>query len=360
MFMGFNGIHMGLSTIARMSDARSRSISAENFTGEKGKAAMELEGTGKEPARELGRGWKVSPSIIVPGGTMVELGKIEGSGCIQHIWCTTMPEKWRSLILRMYWDGEETPSVEVPLGDFFCNGWCRVSLVNSAPVAANPSGGFNSYFPMPFRKGARILLENLDQEDAVFYYQIDYILTEVEDDAAYFHAQFRKSTPVKDGIHTILDGVRGKGQYVGTYAAVQVNNNGWWGEGEIKFYMDGDREYPTICGTGTEDYFGGAWNFEFPKGRYCEFSTQYLGLNQVIRPDGLYSSNTRFGMYRFHIMDPIRFEEELKVTIQDLGWRSNGRYLKRSDDIATVAYWYQAEPHGVFPELPGKDELEVI
>lgn len=358
--MRFDGMNMGLNNLAKVSDAQSRSISAENFTGEKGKAAMAVEGTGKKASRMLGKGWKVSPSINVPGNTEVELGRIEGSGCIQHIWCTTLPEKWRMLILKIYWDGEENASVEAPLGDFFCNGWCKGSLVNSLPIVVNPSGGFNSYFPMPFAKSARIVLENLDEEEVVFFYQIDYILTEIDKEQAYFHAQFRKSTPVQDGVHTILDGVKGKGHYVGTYMAIQVNNNGWWGEGEIKFYLDGDKDYPTICGTGTEDYFGGAWNFEFPKGTYCEFSTPYLGLNQVIRPDGLYSSNTRFGMYRFHIMDPIRFHKDLKVTIQDLGWRAGGKYLKRTDDISTVSYWYQIEPHGKFPLPLSKDELEVI
>lgn len=358
--MGFNGINMGLHNIAKLSNAKSRSISAENFKGKKGMAAKAETGTGEHAARELGLGWKVSPSILIPGKSVVELADIQEAGCIQHIWCTTAPEKWRFLVLRMYWDNEEYPSVEVPLGDFFCNGWCQVSLVNSAPIVTNPSGGFNSYFPMPFRESAKISIENLDDEEIVFYYQIDYVLTEIPDDIAYFHAQFQESIPVKNGIHTIVDNIKGKGQYVGTYAAVQVNNNGWWGEGELKFYLDGDKEYPTICGTGTEDYFGGAWNFEFPKGEYCEFSTQYLGLNQVIRPDGLYISNTRFGMYRFHIMDPIRFENDLRVTIQDLGWRSGGRYLKRRDDIATVAYWYQTEPHAIFPPFPTKDELEVI
>lgn len=161
-------------------------------------------------------------------------------------------------------------------------------------------------------------------------------------------------------VHTILDGVKGKGHYVGTYLAWQVNNNGWWGEGEIKFYLDGDDEFPTICGTGTEDYFGGAWNFEFPPGQYGIYSTPYLGLCQVIKPDGLYRSQQRFGMYRWHVRDPIRFEEDLRVTIQALGWRSGGRYLPLQDDIASTAFWYQTEPHAPFPPLPDRDGLEVI
>jgi hypothetical protein len=147
---------------------------------------------------------------------------------------------------------------------------------------------------------------------------------------------------------------------VGTYIAWGVNNSGWWGEGEVKFFLDGDDEFPTICGTGTEDYFGGAWNFEHPKGEYGAFSTAFLGLPQVVKPDGLYRSQQRFGMYRWHIPDPVRFEEDLRVTIQALGWRSGRRYLPLQDDISSVAYWYQAEPHAAYPQLPGPDGLEVI
>ena len=219
----------------------------------------------------------------------------------------------------------------------------------------------NSYWEMPFRKSARITIENLADEEVVLYYQITYALTEVPDDVAYFHAQWRRNNPLPyKEVHTIVDGIQGWGHYVGTYIAWGVNNTGWWGEGEVKFYIDGDDEFPTICGTGTEDYFGGAWNWEYPKGEYGVYSTPFLGLPQVIKPDGLYQSQQRFGMYRWHIMDPIRFEEDLRVTIQALGWRSGGRYLPLQDDIASVAYWYQTEPHAPFPPLPDGDYLEVI
>ncbi|WP_253298165.1 glycoside hydrolase family 172 protein [Paenibacillus sp. MSJ-34] len=359
--MTFNGLGLGLHNISLLSKAKTRSISAENFTGEKGKGGMATEGTAKQCARDLGVGWKVSPSILIQGKSRFVLADIEGPGAIQHIWMTCSPDKWRSLILSMYWDGEEHPSVCVPLGDFFCNGWCERANVNSLPISVNPAGGFNSYWEMPFRQKAHIAIENLGEEEVYLYYQIDYALTEVPDNAAYFHAQWRRANPLpyKED-YVILDGVKGQGHYVGTYLACQVNNNGWWGEGEIKFYMDGDREFPTICGTGTEDYFGGAWNWEQPKGQYCEYSTPFLGLPQVIRPDGLYRANQRFGMYRWHIMDPIRFEEEIRVTIQSLGWRSGGRFLPQQSDMASVAYWYQAEPHVKFRELPDLDELEVI
>ena len=205
-------------------------------------------------------------------------------------------------------------------------------------------------------------MENLNTKESMrLYYQVDYTLTQVPKDAAYLHAQFRRVNPLPEKeVYTIVDNIKGKGQYIGTYMAWGSNSNGWWGEGEIKFYMDGDKDFPTICGTGTEDYFCGSYNFENrEKKQYQEFTTPYAGLAQVIRPDGLYQSQQRFGLYRWHIVDPIRFESELKVTIQALGWKSAGRYLPLRDDIASVAYWYQIEPHAAFPKLPTREQLEV-
>jgi hypothetical protein len=221
---------------------------------------------------------------------------------------------------------------------------------------------------MPFRKKCRITMENIDDKDMVLYYQVDYILTEVPNDAAYFHAQFHRVNPLPYKSNFVLvDSIKGRGQYVGTYMAWGVHNNGWWGEGEIKFYMDGDTDYPTICGTGTEDYFCGSYDFDTRKkvsegvtmSDYTEFCTPYSGLAQVIKGDGHYDIAQRFGLYRWHITDPIRFEKSLKVTIQALGWRSEGRYLPLQDDISSTVFWYQTEPHARFPTLPGKDALEV-
>jgi hypothetical protein len=362
----FNGLGMGLGNLARISDAETRSISAENPTGEKGRGGMATEGTGAVPARELGQGWKVSPSIDIAGGATVTLADIAGPGAVQHIWLTAHPSHWRRIIFRCYWDDEPAPSIETPLGDFFCNGWCERCNVNSLPVSVNPAGGFNAYWEMPFRKRARIEIENLSPDEIKgFYYQIDYTLTEVPEDRAYLHAQWRRSNPLPyQTDHVLLDGVRGQGHYVGTYLAWGVHSTGWWGEGEIKFYLDGDGAWPTICGTGTEDYFGGAWNFEHPAGQYGSYSTPFLGLPQVITPDGLYRSQQRFGMYRWHVMDPIRFKTDLRVTIQALGWRSalegQRRYLPLQDDIASTAFWYQTEPHAPFPDTPLLDDLEVI
>jgi hypothetical protein len=362
----FNGLDLHLGNLARLSNAQTRSISAENPTGARGQGGRATEGTGAVAARELGRGWKVSPSINVAGHSTAVLADIAGPGAIQHIWMTVHPMAWRRLVLRFSWDHEDTPSVEVPMGDFFCSGWCVRCNVSSLPIAVNPAGGFNSYWELPFRRHARIAIENLSPDEVTgFYYQITYTLTDVPDDRAYFHAQWRRSNPLPSmQVHTLLDGVTGQGHYVGTYIAWGVHNNGWWGEGEVKFYLDGDTDWPTICGTGTEDYFGGAWNFEHPRGQYGSYSTPFLGLPQVIVPDGLYQSQQRFGLYRWHIMDPIRFQQDLRVTIQALGWRSplegKPRYLPLQDDIASTAFWYQTEPHAPFPALPDLNDLEVI
>ena len=357
----FDGLGMGLHTLSRLSRAETRSLSAENPTGERGKGGMATEGPFARPSRDLGQGWKVNPFLKVPARATVTVADVTGPGAIQHIWNTTQPEWWRRLVVRFYWDREATPSIEVPLGDLYCMGWCVRGSLSSLPVTVNPAGALNCFWEMPFREHARITIENLWEEDCPLYaYQITYTLTEVPQDCAYLHAQFRRSNPVPyKEVHTILDGVRGQGQYVGTYLAWQANSNGWWGEGEVKFYLDGDDRFPTICGTGTEDYFGGAFDFELPPGQYNAFCTPYMGLPQVLKPDGLYTANQRFGMYRWHITDPIRFRQDLRVTVQALGWRQGRRYLPLQDDIASTAFWYQAEPHAPFAALPDGDALEV-
>ena len=371
----FNGLEMNMGNLYRLSDAKSRSISPENFTGEKGKGGTANPADKDKPnaanaanaARDLGQGWKINPFIKIQAGQTFTLAEMEGPGAIQHIWMTPTGN-WRFSILRIYWDDEKEPSVECPVGDFFGQGWNSYAQLTSLPVCVNPGSAFNCYWTMPFRKKCKITMENISDKDAMsVYYQIDYTLTEVPSDAAYFHAQFRRSNPVDTSVYTIVDGIKGKGQYVGVYLAWGVTNNGWWGEGEIKFYLDGDSKFPTICGTGTEDYFCGSYDFDRRKKNaagveevnYTEFCTPYTGLHQVIRGDGHYSVMQRFGLYRWHIMDPVRFEKDLKITIQDLGWHQGGRYLAQHSDIASVCFWYQADPHTPFPKLPGWEQLEV-
>ncbi|HOM66615.1 MAG: hypothetical protein BWX85_00482 [Chloroflexi bacterium ADurb.Bin120] len=357
-----------LGNLSRLSQAETRSISPENRTGAKGEGGMSTTGLEWErAAADLGQGWKVSPFIALQPGEISTLAEIPSPGCIQHIWCTTPSIHWRSLILRFYWDDEQEPSIEVPLGDFFCCGWTVPCRVNSLPVVVNPNGGFNAYWPMPFHRNARVTLENIGYKKVdSFFYQINYTLTQIPDDHATLHAAWRRANPLPRGEDfTIIDNVKGQGHYVGTYLAWGAIQSGWWGEGEVKVFLDGDKAFPTICGTGTEDYFGGAWCFYEGEGnerKYGRFSTPFLGMPQVLLPDGLKLSQARFGLYRWHIMDPIRFKTDLRITIQDLGWRvvKPMRYLQRSDDIASVAFWYQTEPHAAFAALPGIDYLEVV
>ena len=358
----FNGLGMNLGNLSRLSNAETRSISPENVTGEKGKGAMSLDGLAKDCARDLGQGWKISPYIFIQPGETVTLAEIDGPGAVQQIWMT-MRGVWRQNIIRFYWEDRGEPSVEAPVGDFFASGWGTFSQVSSIPVCVNPGSAFNCYWEMPFRRKCKITMTNISDERTTLFYQINYTLTKIPEDCAYFHASFRRVNPLPYGeVYTILDNVKGQGHYVGTYMAWGTNNNGWWGEGEIKFYIDGDSSFPTICGTGTEDYFCGSYDFENPEthDEYVRFTTPYSGLNQVIVPDKLYLSQFRFGMYRWHIMDPIRFKRDLKVTIQALGWRNGKRYLPLQDDIASVAYWYQTLPSEKLPPLPDRDYLEII
>jgi hypothetical protein len=363
----FDGLNMNPSTLPLLSQAQSRSISAENFTGEKNGGGLATEGTGAACARELGRGWKVSPSISIPAKDIATLAQIDGPGAIQSMWITGSVT--RDMILRIYWDGQQQPSVECPLPDFFACGWYdnvnpsgnpHFSQLNSQMVAVNPNRGMSCFWLMPFRKHCRITLENRDDQALTCYYQINYTLTQVPENAAYFHAQFRRVNPLPLGEDfVILDGVKGQGHYVGTALSVGLNGGGnWWGEGEIKFFLDGD-EHPTICGTGTEDYFLGAYDWDVD-GEYVTYNSPYAGMFYVEKPNGMYRSQMRFSMYRWHVADPIRFQQDLRVTLQDLGWRSDGRYQVRQDDLAATSYWYQTLPAAPFPPLGSRNDLEVI
>lgn len=380
-----NGIGQALGGLACLSNARTFSLSAENPTGSKSGGGRDERGISSNHAATLGPGWKMSPCVDVPAGTTVTIADIEGPGAIRHIWMAPMGN-YRSSILRFYWDGEETPSVETPIGDFFASAYTdfhTFAQLNSLAVCVNPGNAFNCYWEMPFRRRCRITIENLEGPShrnptgagLRLFYQIDGEFGSVPDNAAYFHAQFRRVHAMAPReAYTIVDQVKGRGHYVGTYLAWQSNSNGWWGEGEIKFYLDGDlpggevgrnvREhggdcYPTICGTGVEDYFCGSCNFENKQTKqYQEFTTAYAGMPHVVRPDGVYRSNTRFSLYRWHITDPVRFTQDLGVTIQAIGW-SPETYVPLRDDIASTAFWYQQEPHAPFPKLPGREDLAI-
>jgi hypothetical protein len=340
---------------------RSFSVCPENLTGEKGMGGRATEGTASHAARELGQGWKVNPYLIVEAGETIVLADIKGQGAIKHFWITDNAAMGRLLILRIWFDGCEKPAVCAPLSDFFCNAdYKEYRQLSGLAICVNPKRGLNCYFEMPYFKGFRVEIENIGVKPCNVYYQIDCEEKEISPDSLYFHASFRRTNPLpymQD--YTILDGIRGRGCYVGTYLYWGVKSNGWWGEGEIKFFIDGDTEFPTICGTGTEDYFCGSYDFEIDQ-KYIEFCTPYVGLSKVGRTDECYTSQRYFDMYRWHITDPIYFKNDLRVTIQALGWYKNHAYQPLQDDISSVAYWYSDNLEDEYPPLPEGHALDLI
>jgi hypothetical protein len=354
VFNPFRGLSLGFGSLPILSNARTRSLSAENPTGEKGGGAKWLPNPDNPDlphsgaAVDLGKGWKVRPFLKVPKGHTVTLADIDGPGIIQHIWMTTNAPSYRQCILRFYWDHEITPSVETPLSDFFAMGHDIYTKLSSMAVTVNPTKALNCYWPMPFQKHCRITFENDGVADVdVLAYQITYVESKIPNNVGYFHAKWSRSTTKRTKPeHVILDKVQGQGHYVGTFLAWTQLSDGWWGEGEMKFFIDGDNEFPTICGTGTEDYFGGAWGFQ---DTYC---TPFQGYHLWSKESGKVPKHS---LYRWHIFDPIRFQRDLNVTIQTLGWWPNNKYQPLADDVASVAYWYQLEPHNPFTKLPPQD-----
>jgi hypothetical protein len=325
----------------------SRAISWENRDGAAGKGGM--------AAGKLGAGRKGSPCTgQIKNGDRLTLMDVAGCGVIRHIWMT-LPDRdpiaYRNLILRMYWDHSEVPSVEVPVGDFFGMSHGIAVDINSAMISAVKGKGLNSWFAMPFHEHAKITIEN-DMPDgrdlALVFFQIDYELHErLPDNIGLFHAQFRRENPtVLKRDFVILDNVQGPGYFAGCIIGVRTLGGHWWGEGEMKFYMDGDTDFPTICGTGTEDYFGNAWGMDL-------FQTPYLGCTLMQRLPENSEGLELISMYRFHVPDPVYFQKELKATIQQIGWFEDG-LGERSDDWCSVAYWYQAAPVKQMPPLPDK------
>lgn len=342
--------NVGLSMLPLLTDAKTRSVCAENPTGEKGKGGMAVPNpTEPKPAAaaraadQLGQGWKVRPFIRVNAHETATLMDVNGPGIIQHIWLVENLQ--RGHVLRFYWDGEEQPSIEVPAMEFFAVGHGKFGPINSAAVVLNPANALNCYWPMPFRKHVKITLTNeSDKDTELVAYQITYVETPVADNVGYFHAQWRHANTGKQNPYVILDGVKGRGRYVGTFLAWHQNCTGWFGEGEIKFFIDGDREFPTICGTGTEDYF--EFSYGFPGAPHTGLYT-----GTVLPTGDINKPPLDWSLYRWHILDPINFQQDLKVTIQALGWKGS-LYDKTSDDATSVAYWYQNEPHAPMPKLP--------
>lgn len=280
---------------------------------------------------------------IVPGETR-ELASIKGAGAITHIWVTIAshdPNHLKNLVLRMYWDGEQTPSVEAPIGDFFGLGNGQYYQYCSLPLEIGTSNALNSFWKMPFRKSARVTITNDGPEKVgAFYYYVDYRrYKHLPRKTAYFHAQYRQEYPCKGGRnYTFLDAV-GRGHYVGVNLSIHNRADGWWGEGDDMIYIDGGSK-ARMNGTGSEDYFCGAWCYG------PAFSNPYFGCPQR----GEHATNALWNVYRYHIEDPIPFRKSIKVTIE------HGHANDRADDFSSVAYWYQTEPHAAFPALPAAKE----
>lgn len=309
----------------------SRSISFENPTGERG--------AGGRAASPLGVGRKGSPSRSLGPGQTVQLCDIHGRGTIRHLWVTTRPEpkNLRSLVIRAWWDGQPHPSIECPLGDFMGIGHGKVMAYQSAVHSVGQNAGMNLWLPMPFTKQARFTLTNEGDKATPIYYQIDYTLGDPHDAlVGRLHVLFRRENPTtlkRD--FELLPHREGRGRFVGSLISVRALEGNWWGEGEVKVYLDGDREFPTICGTGSEDYVGLSWGMQQTPFRYNGCCLDQKGF---------------ITMYRWHLPDPIVWQKEVRITIQQIGWK-NGLY-ERQDDWACATFWYQAVPSAPLPPLP--------
>jgi hypothetical protein len=294
-------------------------------------------------------------AIPVEPGKLATLADIKGAGCVRHIWFTISckdPNYLRAIILRAYWDAERQPSIEVPVGDFFGIGHGIAHHFTSLPLTMTCDRGFNCYFPMPFAKRARFEVENQSEEQVrSFYYYIDYELyDDLPDDYGRFHAQWRRVNPMtksEQGPHNLTGGdnylildAKGRGHYVGCSYHIHGLRPRWWGEGDDMIFVDGEKWPPSLHGTGTEDYFCAAWGFN------REFYGPYHGFPLKGNDDW----TGKHSAYRFHLEDPVCFRKSLRVTIE------HGHANDRADDLATVAYWYQTEPHAKFPDLPPYSE----
>jgi hypothetical protein len=306
-------------------------------------------------------------AVRVEPGQAATLLDVQGAGAIQHLWFTINspdPMHLKNLILRAWWDGEAAPSIESPIGDFFGLGLGEYFVYQSALLAVAPIKALNAYFTMPFATAARMTLENQGAEATRnLYFAIDYVLfPSLPEDVGRFHAQYRQAAPAKgwtndwttngspginerknlDGAdnYVFLDAA-GRGHFLGVTQAVEQNQNGWFGEGDDMIFIDGDTQ-PTINGTGTEDYYNGAWDFGGQA-----FGYQHNGAPYVIDPERI---GGRYCLYRWHTESPIAFEKSIRVTIE------HGHANHRSDNFYSTAYWYQTEPHSAFPALPAAAE----
>lgn len=325
---------------------QSRSITFENPDGAKG--------AGGQVAGPLGVGRKGSPAQMLPPGTTTDLANIEGPGTIRHIWATTynVVDALRGLVVRIYWDNQEWPSIEAPLGDFFGFAHGATDPFCSAAHSVTEKYGMNIWLPMPFRERARVTITNDLDIDVLFFYQIDYTIgdTHVES-VGRLHAMFRRENPTKLGQDfEILPRRESAGRYLGTVLGVRPADTNWWGEGEVKIYLDGDQEFASIVGTGAEDYVGMSWGLQAN-------AFYYHGTN-FIRGERLDTGPV--SMYRWHVPDPVYWHEDIRVTVQQIGLsppvHSFSDYLgglyNRQDDWSACTFWYEAVPSQPVAEVP--------
>ncbi len=317
------------------SRVESRSISHENRTGEKG--------AGGKAASNLGVGRKGSPAVNIASGETLELCNIKGPGVIRHIWMTTRgePINLRSMVIRAYWDGQPHPSIECPLGDFMGIAHGRVVAYQSAVHSVGERAGMSFWLPMPFAKGARLTMTNDGEKTSVLFYQIDYTVNDkLPTNFGRLHVLFRRENPTaikKD--FELLPQRKGRGRFVGSVIGIRPLSGNWWGEGEVKVYMDGDTDFPTICGTGSEDYVGLSWGIQ---------QTPFLYNGCSLNKDGYVC------MYRWHLPDPICWRTDCRVTIQQIGWK--GGLYERQDDWSCATFWYEPIPSGKLPDFPDVKE----
>ncbi len=310
----------------------SRSICFENTTG--------APGAGGRAASKLGVARKGAPSISLKAGQEVQLCDIEGPGTIRHIWMTTArnPENLRSLVIRAWWDGQVHPSIECPLGDFMGAAHGKVTPYFSAVHSLGQNAGMNIWLPMPFTTQARVTLTNTGQRDVPLFYQIDYTLKDKHPrGVGRLHVLFARENPTTEKQDfELLPKRTGKGRFIGALIGIRNMHPGqWWGEGEIKIFMDGDTEYPTICGTGSEDYVGLSYGIQ---------QTPYLynGCNL--------NENNFISMYRWHLPDPIWWQQECRITIQQIAWKKG--LAETSDDWSSATFWYESVPSEPLPPMP--------
>ena len=358
-----------LSGLARPIEGQSRRESSTHRLGPDGKRSV----TGK-PKGDLEEGSNFDNFRVAPGETHVVMDR-EGPGYITHMWFTFLgpePQGWapqgsadhQDMLLRIYWDGNPIPAVEAPLGDFFANAFGKRSEVRSIPVVVEDADSYNCFWQMPFRKSAKIEIVNQGTKNInLLYYNIDWIKTDsLPQDTPYFYAQYRQEYPAENGKDYVVLDTKGKGHYVGTVMSVRSRSPSWFGEGDEKIYIDGEKD-ASIWGTGTEDYFLSAWGLK-------TVSTPFFGV-PYFDQWGIVGGHT--SAYRWHLADPIVFKTGLKVTFEHFGWMSpdenkdykSNSWNEREDDISSVAFWYQSgpstftarAPSGAARKLPSLERL---